>query len=121
MSEINKNLVSNFVYLKEVFQLMIKFLQTKRQQIWLNTEYEIRKHNSRQMAGLETYQMVHNEFSDMTTAEIQAYLGARRDETIGNGRGHMALHIKQLATTTAKPTTDSALASVLAVTKFEAN
>ncbi len=75
----------------------------KRQQIWLNTDAAIQKHNSRQSAGLETFKMVHNEFSDMTTAEQQAYLGATRPyETHGHGRGDIMLDMKQAATTTTR-------------------
>ena len=53
--------------------------------------------------------MVHNAFSDMTTAEKQAYLGGIPDEANGNGRGNMELNIKQLATTTRRLTTSRRL------------
>ena len=51
-------------------------------EIWSNTDKHIQQHNERHAAGLETYQQAHTQFSDMTLAEKQKYLGAT------NNRGH---------------------------------
>jgi hypothetical protein len=53
--------------------------------------------------------MVHNAFSDMTSAERQAYLGGIPDEANGKGRGNVALNIKQAVTTTRRITTSKRL------------
>ena len=60
--------------------------------------------------------MAHNAFSDMTSAERQAYLGGIPDEANGKGRGDIMLDVKQARTTTRRVTTSRRLTTSRRVT-----
>ena len=70
--------------------------------IWSNTDKRIQFHNQRFESGQETYTREHNSFSDMTTEEKRAFLGANTEKGKKRSLMHM---IKQKATTTKKTTT----------------
>ena len=73
--------------------------------IWSNTEKRIQKHNWRFAIGQASYQRGHNKFSDMTTDEKRAFLGANAKGGQGRALFHMVKPKDPKTTTTKRPKT----------------
>ena len=84
---------------------MFSLFFLNRMGIWSNTDKRIDLHNQRFQIGQETYQRAHNKFSDMTTEEKRAFLGANAKGGQGRALFHMVKPKDPKTTTSKRPTT----------------